>query len=409
MKKRSRVGKEVLEVYRKASPSAISIESRDYYNKLFGWQKELWQGRLKIPLSALSGAKVFDFGCGTGEIDVFLARNKAVVAGADFNPDSISRARQLAGHFALNSRLTFKVADIHNRIFPQRRGDFVISLGVLPHVQDPAKVFRNMIRASKPGGFIVVGFVEELGIVQRLLHRSIIRAIAGLDEKKIMEIARQAFPDHIRRSVRFGLRTERSVVFDYLVNRHMYGLPLENVIGWFKEEGVSYYSSWPSIELPLEINPYTSERIDFMHPLWKEYRALLRLRWLFSQHEDAGVFGSLLEAPGCRTLARNVDSLSSLLAGLVQNQKNDWQEDDLSSVRDASRMIIRHFDSRLLGLHKALQSELTGRLKDLDKVLSRIVKLQRRESENFKIGVNLFRELNGLGTFYLAGINDRKD
>ena len=340
MGKRSSVGKEVLEVYRKASPSAINIENRGYCNKFFGWQKELWQGRLKIPLRAFSNAKVFDFGCGTGEIDIFLAKNKAAVAGLDFNPDSIRRARQLKKRFGLSGKLDFKVADIHNRIFPDKAGDFVISLGVLPHVENPHKVFLNMIRASSPGGFIVVGFVEELGIIQRLLHRSIVRAIAGLDEKKIMDIAKQAFPDHINRSVKFGLRTKRSVVFDYLVNRHMHGLPLEKVIGWFKENGVSYYSSWPSIELPLEINPYTSGRISLTHPLWKEYRSLLRLRWLFSQHEDQSVFGMIAGTSDCRALVKSVDTLSGDLTGLVQNQKNDWQENDLRRVRDASRKVI---------------------------------------------------------------------
>lgn len=404
MGKRRGIGKEVLEVYRKASPSAINIENRDYCNKFFSWQKELWQSRLKIPLRAISFAKVFDFGCGTGEIDIFLAKNKAAVAGVDFNPDSIRRARQLKRRFGLSSKLDFKVADIHNRIFPDKAGDFVISLGVLPHVENPCKVFRNMVRVSKPEGFIVVGFVEELGIIQRLLHRSIMRAIGGLDEKIIMNIAKQAFPDHINRSVKFGLRTERSVIFDYLVNRHMYGLPLEKVIRWFNENRVSYYSSWPSIELSLEINPYTSVRISLMHPLWKAYRALLRLRWLFSQHEDQSVFGMIAGTSDCKVLVKSIDTLSDDLTGLVQNQKNNWQEDNLRRIRDSSRRIMSQFDARLLRLHKALHGELFGKLADLDKVLTRIVKLQQKKSDNFRLGVDLFRELNGLGTFYLAGI-----
>lgn len=407
MKKNKVVGSEVLGVYRKASPSAIKIESRDYCNKFFSWQKELWQGRLKIPLRAFYGAKVFDFGCGTGELDVFMAKNNAAVSGADFNPDSIKRARQLKKHFGLSSKLDFKVADIHGRIFPDKGGDFVISLGVLPHVENPRKVFENMVRVSKLGGFVVVGFVEELGIVQRLLHRSIIRAIAGFDEKKIMNIARQAFPDHINRSVKFGLRTERSVVFDYLVNRHMHGLPLEKVIGWFKENGVSYYSSWPSIELPLEINPYTSGRISLTHPLWKEYRAILRLRWLFSQQEDQSVFGMIAGISDCRDFVKSIDRLSGSLTGLVQNQENNWQEDDLRRVKDSSKKIMRQFDSQFLRLHKAFHGELSGKLGDLDKVLTRILKLQLKKSDNFKIGVDLFRELNGLGTFYLTGIRNK--
>lgn len=403
---KSKISKEVLEVYQRENPSAISIEDRNYYNKFFSGQKELWQGRLKIPLRTFSNARVCDFGCGTGEVDIFMAANKAYIEGADFNPDSIKRARYLAMRFKVCNRLHFKVADIHEKIFQNNTADFAISLGVLPHVKDPEKVFNNMLKTSKKGGYVIIGFVEEMGIVQRLLHRSIVRAIAGLDEKKIIKIARRAFPDHLRRSVKYGLRTERSVIFDYLVNRHMYGLPLEKVINWFEQKRVSYYSSWPSIEPPFEINPYTSSRLCLTHPLLKEYRSLLRLRWLFTQHEDKHVFDRIGAILGDRMISKYVDRFSGILAKLVQNE-NKWPERDMRRTQNICGKITRRLDDNSARLLKLFYNDLIGKMDDLEKILKKITELQEKRSEDFQISVNLFKELNGLGTFYLAGINNR--
>lgn len=401
---KNRVSKEVLEVYQKESPSAVDIENQDACEKFFAAQKELWQNRLKIPLRSLAGAKILDFGCGTGEIDIFLAKNKAEVTGADFNSKSIARARHLARVFSFSRKLAFKVNDIHTPLFPDGCADFTISLGVLPHVSDPEKVFKNMVDTCKDGGFIVVGFLEELGIVQRLLHRSIIRAIAGFDEEKIIKIARQAFPDHINRSVKYGLRTERSVIFDYLVNRHMYGLPLERVLDWFAQNKISYYSSWPSIDMPFQINPYASQKIPLAHPLLSEYRALLRLRWLFTQREDAHVFGRIAGILNSKLLVRQVDALSLALRNLVQKQEKIWSQGDLRNIQEIHHGIKNALATDTKRIWKLLNNELAKKTSALHKTLKEITRLQHKKSEHFNSCVELFRELNGLGTLYLSGI-----
>lgn len=401
------VGKEVLEVYRKENPSAVGIENTRDKKKYFDGMAGLLQGRLKIPLRTFSGTCVFDYGCGTGEADIFLARLGAAVKGADFNPDSIRRARHLARYFGYEGRARFLIGDIHDVLFSRNSADFAISFGVLPHVSNPKKVFNNMVYSLRNQGFIIIGFVEELGIVQRLLHRSIIRAIAGFDEREIMRIAREAFPDHINRSVKFGLRPERSVVFDYLVNRHMYGLPLEKVLNWFEYQGISYYSSWPAIDLPFEINPYSSKRTLINHPLMKEYRALVRLRWLFTQYEDEQVFGKIADALGPKTLSGHVDALSAILAELVQNQKNNWKKDDLIKTRKLSRKICRELDRYFIAMQRNFSNELGSKMAALNRVLCDIFQLQRKKQRYFRSCADLFRELNGLGTFYIAGIKEK--
>lgn len=398
------IGREVLNVYQKESPSAIGIEDANEFNKFSSGQKRLWQDFMKIPMRTFNDAVVLDYGCGTGEIDVFLATYGAKVRGVDFNPNSIERAQELAKHFSLAEKLEFKVADIHAPAYQNDIADFAISLGVLPHVYDPEKVFANMIDSCKDNAFIVLGFVEELGIIQRLLHRSIVRAIAGFDEDKIIEIARQAFPDHISRSIKYGQRTERSVIFDYLVNRHMYGLPLERVLGWFDKNNVSYYSSWPSIELPFEINPYTSARLSLMHPVWKEYRSLIRLRWLFTQREDSAVFGTIAEILNAHIISKHIDNLSSILASLVQEQSSVWNEGELKNLDNIGKEIVKEMDNQFKNLCGFIEDGLNTSIDALKDVVSNVFKLQKHKVEEFTPVAGLFRELNGLGTFYLAGI-----
>jgi 2-polyprenyl-3-methyl-5-hydroxy-6-metoxy-1,4-benzoquinol methylase len=141
------VGDKVLEVYQKESPSAIYIEDKSYFEKFYQGQKRLWQERLKMPLRAFKDALVLDYGCGTGETDVFLGLNGAEVRGVDFNPVSIERAQNLAGHFSLSPGMDFKVADVHDSVYQNGIADFVICLGVLPHVYNPKKVFNNMVNS----------------------------------------------------------------------------------------------------------------------------------------------------------------------------------------------------------------------------------------------------------------------
>lgn len=408
MRLKNKVGKEVLDIYQKENPSAINIENKSQFNKFYSGQKRLWQERLKMPLRALNNALILDYGCGTGEIDIFLGLQGARIEGVDFNKQSIERARRLSKHFGLGKNLNFKVADIHNCIYPKRTADLAICLGVLPHVYGPAKVFMRILQSCKNEAFIVIGFIEELGIIQRLLHRSIVRAIARFDEDKIIKIAKQAFPEHINRSIKFGQRTERSVIFDYLVNRHMYGLSLEEVLGWFDKNNVSYYSSWPSIELPFEINPYTSKRLSLAHPLLKEYRSLLRLRWLFSQHEDGVVIRKLTKSLKIPSISNYIDDFSQILTSLVQNQRGAWEKDDLNRTNYINKKIFKNINGLFNRFQEFINKELESKINSLNKVLFNILTLQSKEAEDFKPVHNLFKELNGLGTFYLVGVVNKK-
>ena len=219
-KNRENIASEVLEAFQKVSPSKIEVEDedelRDYTHKLFN----LFYKVLKFPPQLFNGKKVLDFGCGTGEVDLVIANWGADVEGFDFNPDSIERAQMLANASTTAGSLKFSIGDVHNFELLPESFDMVISMGVIAHVKDQRLMFKRMVEACKPGGFIVLGYIDSAGLVQRLLHRAIIttgRDSAGMNEEGVHKLALSIFGEHIERSVQMGGRTAASVINDYLV------------------------------------------------------------------------------------------------------------------------------------------------------------------------------------------------
>jgi len=76
-----------------------------------------------------------------------------------------------------------------------------MSFGVIAHVPDQKNMFRRMAKAAKKGGFVMLGFVEDAGLIQRLLHRAIVLANSEKSDEEIFRIAKTCFSEHIDRSV----------------------------------------------------------------------------------------------------------------------------------------------------------------------------------------------------------------
>jgi predicted ABC-class ATPase len=147
-----------------------------------------------------------------------------------------------------------------------------------------------------------------------------------------------------------------------------------------------------------------------MNPAWKEYRALLRLRMLFTQFEDDDVFSSLLSEKGFdagHSIRCHVNDLSELMTGLVQNQSQLWPDQDLQQLPELTVSLKCTADMVMNKLWRNLMDDLKQACNALEQVVSDIGKLQRNEISEFRPAANLFRELNGLGTFYLVGVLER--
>ncbi len=99
---------------------------------------------------------VLDVGCGSGEIDIILARKGFVVTGIDISPYAVNMANALAEKYSdCNGRLRFVVGDIESIAFEKKFASAIIS-HTFEHVINPDRVMENVIRFLEPGSHILV-------------------------------------------------------------------------------------------------------------------------------------------------------------------------------------------------------------------------------------------------------------
>lgn len=98
-----------------------------------------------------NGAKVLEYGCGTGSFSFFLASLGAHVVGIDISDVGISQAREEAEKRGLAGKTEFYVMDAESTTFPDNSFDVICVSGVLHHL-DRVKAFKEMARLLKPTG-----------------------------------------------------------------------------------------------------------------------------------------------------------------------------------------------------------------------------------------------------------------
>lgn len=97
-----------------------------------------------------------DVGTGKGRFAIPLARQVAKMTTVDINAGEQHCARLEAIHAVVADRIVFVLADA--RALPWRAATFdvVTSWNVFHHLDDPERVFGEMLRVLKPGGKLVL-------------------------------------------------------------------------------------------------------------------------------------------------------------------------------------------------------------------------------------------------------------
>ena len=110
-------------------------------------------------LPEISG-NVLDLGCGTGEIDIILAREKSSIhiTAVDVCKEALDIARK---HLSsepkeIQQRVSFHESLIEKLPFVDRCFDICFISHTLEHIKDHEPVFRELYRILKPGGTVVV-------------------------------------------------------------------------------------------------------------------------------------------------------------------------------------------------------------------------------------------------------------
>jgi ubiquinone/menaquinone biosynthesis C-methylase UbiE len=98
------------------------------------------------------GQRVLDVACGSGTAALVAERRYCEVAGIDYVPELIERAKLRAD--ANGQEVEFKVGDAQNLPFADDSFDVVISVYGVQFAPDHEKAAKEMLRVCKPGGVI---------------------------------------------------------------------------------------------------------------------------------------------------------------------------------------------------------------------------------------------------------------
>ncbi|MCP2043637.1 methyltransferase domain-containing protein [Pontibacter sp. HSC-36F09] len=113
-----------------------------------------------------------DIGCGKGMMGFMFSKHLpsgAKVYGVDFEPEYIEEARQKAQSIYLHNDISydFRVGNASNIPLPDNLADITLCQTLLIHVKDPKQVINEMIRITKPGGWVLA--LEPNNLVPNLM------------------------------------------------------------------------------------------------------------------------------------------------------------------------------------------------------------------------------------------------
>jgi carbamoyltransferase len=176
---------------------------------------------------------ILECGCGTGQMSNFLCLNNNFVLGIDL---SLSSLKLGLGHKQNNDlrRVAFCQMDIFDLAIKDESFDVVVSTGVLHHTKDAKRAFAAIARKAKPGGLVVVGLYNSYARIPTKVRSKLI-GVLGVD---IDYVVRNRIRD--RRKAEIWVK-------DQYYNPHETWHTIDEVMGWFDENGIEYLGCRPPI------------------------------------------------------------------------------------------------------------------------------------------------------------------
>src|SRR5712664_3756530 len=101
-------------------------------------------------LGSMEGARVLDYGCGSGKLGMYLSLQGASVCAFDLSAEGIQVADVAAAQYGVTAK--FEQMDAEDLRYPDSFFDLVVGFGVLHHVIKYPKAASHLHRILKPGG-----------------------------------------------------------------------------------------------------------------------------------------------------------------------------------------------------------------------------------------------------------------
>lgn len=128
-------------------PHVLSQVIRDRQQYLIDWIDAL---------QLAAGARVLDLGCGAGYLTEALARRRFLVHAVDVSPSMSALTRRRVDEIGLGKQVVVETGDAHALCVPSCRFNLVVANGLLPWVESHDRVFLEMVRVTRNGGYVLV-------------------------------------------------------------------------------------------------------------------------------------------------------------------------------------------------------------------------------------------------------------
>ncbi|HEY3057632.1 MAG TPA: class I SAM-dependent methyltransferase [Chloroflexota bacterium] len=129
----------------------------------------------------LSGLRVLDAGCGTGDTAVAIAAGNPniQVVGIDLSETSLGHARSQADQRGVGSNLELRCQSIEEVASLGQQFDYVISSGVIHHLDNPARGLNALVDVLAPTGGIFLMLYATYGRAGVYQMQDALRLMAG--------------------------------------------------------------------------------------------------------------------------------------------------------------------------------------------------------------------------------------
>lgn len=177
--------------------------------------------------------RILECGCGTGQLSHFLQLNNNQVLGVDLSLSSLGLAVEHKRRNGL-ARSSFAQMNLFELAVKDAAFDVVIAHGVLHHTHDAREAFSRIVRKVRPGGIVMVGLYNFYARIATWLRSKIIPVLGP----KVDFVARTRIRDE---------RKARVWINDQYHNPHESWHSLDEVLGWFADNDVSFLNCSPPI------------------------------------------------------------------------------------------------------------------------------------------------------------------